>query len=178
MERIFLAIIFYLLTMSLSAQNRDSLFFFERPITWNDFKDDANYADSLHGAVISVSFVLQTDKKSIWTGRIKFKSSAVMYPQLSWVQLPYKNDYGLEHEKVHFVIAEICAKKLEDEINKMKITSATSDEVKKIFDKWYQKMSDTQLQYDLETDGSKNLSKQIEWNREAWSELHNLQRHK
>jgi hypothetical protein len=178
MKKTFLVIIFHLLLKFVSGQNSDSLFFFERSLTWDDFKASPDYSDSLHGSIVVVSIVLQSDKKSIWTGRIKFKSSAVMYPFSSWVKLPYKNDFVLEHEKVHFVIAEICAKKLQVEINKMKITSSTSDDVKRIFDKWYRKMSDMQQQYDAETNGSKNIGKQIEWNLKSWSELHNLENQK
>jgi hypothetical protein len=165
------ALIFPLLIFCLcsSAQKSDSFVLYNQEIGWHLFKGVPN-SDSLD-ARISTSINLEVIKVDIWDGSILFKAYAVMYPFNSWVKPDYADRYTLQHVQGHFNVTELCARKLQAELNRMKIKSRKSSTIQTIAAKWQKEMEEMQKPYDLETKGANGSTAQKCWNDRLLIEL-------
>lgn len=169
MRKTILIAIFFLSSLHVFAQDEGNFIKYVSQITWGLFRgvpDD----DSL-GARISTSIYLDVVKTSIWNGTITFKAGAPMNPCASWVRPGYFADRTLQHEQTHLNITEVCARRLQAELNQMKIKLKSSPVIQATFSKWQTKMEDLQKQYDLETKGGNDTFAQTLWYQRIEREL-------
>lgn len=94
-----------------------------------------------------------------------------MDPSKSWVNPGYADQYTLQHEQTHFNLTEICARRLQTELNQMKLKSRKSTLIQATLTKWQSKMEALQKQYDLETMGGNDRVAQNLWNEKIIAEL-------
>ena len=94
-----------------------------------------------------------------------------MDPSKSWVKPGYADQYTLQHEQTHFNLTQICARRLQTELNQMKLKSKKSNLIQATFTKWESKMEVLQEQYDLETMGCNDPVLQNLWNEKIIAEL-------
>jgi hypothetical protein len=138
-----------------------------RLLTWDDFsgKPDKNstyQANTYWG--ISYGF-----KGADFAGdTVKFKGLAVTLKfdeTKSWVKEGKQTVYLLKHEQVHFDIGLICHKEIIKAINNTVFLKADfREKLRTIFSDTMKKYHLMQLQYDEETDHSKNEANQQKWN--------------
>lgn len=91
----------------------------------------------------------------------------------SWVKPDFRTSDILLHEKKHFDIVEIFARKFREQISKAKFRS--HHEMKIQIQKWHKKIENEmdayQNLYDAQTDGSMNPEAQKKWNEKIENEL-------
>jgi hypothetical protein len=146
----------------------------ERKLTWDDFSGEPDYADSTKAAQISTTIQLQSSKVNFWTGKARFTGSAIMYKNKSWVKEGFKNDYVLAHEQIHYDIAFLIAKKMEANINSLKVNIMNKGLIDTIYRNWHEIFILNEDTYDLMTDGGNNRQMQIYWHRSTKGELEAL----
>jgi len=129
-------------------------------LTWNDFKA-APIASSQHWALThSVISYTYTYSGAILHAQV----SCYFDKNLSWKK-PQADDALMAHERGHFDIAEIFAKKLQQAFDAYKITNFNTidKDLKNIFDTIMRQVDAMQQQYDQETQHSINKPQQQAW---------------
>lgn len=169
MKNILILIILSIFKMHSYGQKNDSSVLFKENIGWQLFKGIPN--NDTTGARISTSINLEIDKINVLNGLIHFKAYAIMRPYDSWVKSGYADNYTLQHEQTHFNITEWCARRLQAELNRMRIKKKKSPAIQGALTKWQKTMEDLQIQYDHETMGGNNALEQDEWNNKIVAEL-------
>jgi archaellin len=127
-------------------------------LTWEDFKATPDYG-SENVALTNTSIQLEYgyDKNSLeFTVKCRFDKTK------SWVKI--KNDDVLQHEQLHFDIAELYARKLRRQLRDYKFNAATvAEDVNNIYMKIMEEHHSMQQLYDAETDHSRLEERQAEW---------------
>ena len=80
----------------------------------------------------------------------------------SWYDSKYKSDDVLNHEQLHFDIAEVFARKLRSKLSSMK-NACDRPPVVAEFQSNDREFDEFAIQYDIETSHGTNKKKQIEW---------------
>jgi len=137
-----------------------------RPLTWNDFtgkpdKESSHDANTYWNIDYSFKGFQYKADTAVFTGltvKLEFNSKQ------SWIKKDRQTDALLKHEQGHFNIGILCAKELQQTFTstvffkkdvQVKINALFGDIMKK-----YHEMG---LQYDKETDHSKNKDEQRRW---------------
>jgi len=145
-----------------------------RPLTWENFKD-APDNKSEHAAISS----------SIIKWKIKAKEDSTIIiincffnPARSWIKIEKQTYSLLKHEQLHFDISELYARKLRQTILSQKLVQKDLTLGLKIVVADNDKLlNEYQDRYDLETNHSKEESKQAEWERKIAFELKSLEKY-
>jgi len=143
----------------------------DRKLTWNDFKanPDRNSPNAaLTGTSIKFDFSYNASKG------FQYHISCQFDKNKSWGRI--KTDYILSHEQGHFDIAEIYARKLWKAFREYEPDVENANkEVNRVYEKIMNELSETQKEYDHETNFSINKEKQMEWLKKIDDDLRNLQ---
>jgi hypothetical protein len=161
----------YLLTLALiafgfldlQASESDTITYkTKNKLEWSDFKMNPDLSDSakIH---LNLTIVTFTKKIDIWFGIIKVESFAGIKRDSSWVKSEYKNDLMLEYVQLKYDIANVYAKKAENEINKKKINAAFTRKIEKIIESHIKEMNFALEKYNIETDFGNNKEMIDKW---------------
>lgn len=84
----------------------------------------------------------------------------------------------MNHEQLHFDIAELYARKMRKEIQKLKLIKGTiaQFDYRRIHKKIFKEYLEYQKKYDTETDFSRTLSKQKNWEISVAKQLQGLEK--
>jgi len=141
----------------------------QRELTWNDYKARPNKASSFKALTASrISFSANSEGKLL-----KLNLQNYFEPHASWTKTD-KNKELLEHERLHFHISELFARKLRRQILQTKFKSSGQrlmNEVSKMYEEHMHELTQCQRRYDRETDHSIQVDKQEEWDFKIKSEL-------
>ena len=188
-------VIFLLVSSSLYnfvlAENQQDRFTWNesRPLKWSDFRGTPGILPPDFKRSYEIAAFTLTWNESQW--RFEKTSSvscqykitqmnvpAYFLPYESWVKPEHKSDYLLEHEQGHFDIAEIYDRQFRVLQNQVFPCPGGTFDVSKINaeldQKWtdnIKQMNDLNKQYDQETDGSQDKTKQAQWNAKLQSLL-------
>ncbi len=134
-------------------------------LTWRDFKGKPTNtrAAAITASGISYRFSTISNGKEI---ELDFEVSTFFYPNQSWYQPSLCDEVILGHEQLHFDISELFARKMRKQLQTTRFTKNVKAEVKAIYRKINKELSDFQNRYDDETNYSRNLEAQLEWNEE------------
>jgi hypothetical protein len=91
--------------------------------------------------------------------------TAHFYPQFSWYRPKDTTAYLLSHERSHFDITEIHARKLRKRISEYAFTSNSKDEIKRLYDQVEKERQQMQMQFDSETNHSRNHTQEEIWHK-------------
>lgn len=142
-------------------------------LQWDDFRGEPD--DSSHGdAATSVSikakpFVVRKD--------ISYDVVALFNRSKSWVR--DKSPSLLSHERLHFDIAELYARKIRKKISELKASGV--DDVKTFnaaIEELLHESNEVDIQYDIETLHGAMSKKQAAWEKKVEDELIRLERFK
>lgn len=133
-------------------------------LQWKDFKsapDDSSPFKALTSWGLGYDI---TYENKVLTVNI----SCYFIPEKSWVKEGHTNDYLLNHERQHFNIAQIYARKFQKEVDAFKakltkVDQSTGKAINKIYDKIMNDCNAEQLRYDKETRHSLNKEAQAKW---------------
>ena len=169
-----IAIVFFLYLDNnvFSQNNNDSILYWNdvRRLRCTDFKGVVPEA-----ATYFARSAIRISTKGYWEeGMPDYKIINVFYPYKAWEKDTLSNNL-LQHEQVHFDIAEIFARKIRKEITGLrrdgaKEPSIYKQHINKLFDEYNAK----DIEYDKETQHGLVDGKQQEWNEKIAKELEEL----
>ncbi len=138
----------------------DSIIIWEkhRKLTMQDFRGKPDY-NSPANAITSFNIYYLSSIDSPFT----FYCYSCFYKNTSWIKKEISDSLTMIHEQGHFDLAEVYAKKMCHKLRGLSYNIATVDSIAyAIYIETYNEMNTMHDKYDFET---KNLKKQIEWNR-------------
>lgn len=94
---------------------------------------------------------------------LDFKVDAFFYPQESWYKPAVCDSVTLNHEQLHFDIAELYARKMRKQLQETSFSDNVKAEVREIYQNVLHELASYQERYDWETDFSRNLKAQLRW---------------
>ncbi|MBL7900301.1 MAG: hypothetical protein JNJ99_17320 [Crocinitomicaceae bacterium] len=147
----------------------------DRPLLWSDFTGDVDRSSSFDAWTYSgINYVYTWYYDD--NNKIKADINAWAYfdHSQSWVKRSAISEELLQHEQLHFDIAELhCRYFLEASLN-YTYTENVEAEIDSIYNVYFEKMLSTQIDYDMATDHFRNKEEQIKWNQHVHSELDRL----
>lgn len=167
MNRTFLLTAFIFPLILLSQKEEEFIKWNEnKKLTWDDFK-----ADPLKtGSTVAMTTTHLGFSYSFANGKITYKIDCWFDKNKSWGFV--KNDWILKHEQGHFDIAEIFARQLYKSVSEYQYNKNTfQKDLEAIYKSIVDGKEKFQLQYDQETDHSRNKTRQEEWFQKIESEL-------
>ena len=168
-------LIFTLFTCLLYQEESTITWHQDLKLQWSDFMDEPKpVGDAVATTASGISFGFSTTKTSSGLEDYSFHIEAHFYPEKSWYINESLSDIVLAHERLHFDITELFARKFRQRILNFTFTNAINREMKKIHNAIIIELSRTQNTYDSETDHSQNIDKQTEWQTYIVEELKKL----
>lgn len=142
-------------------------------ITWSDFK--GKVPPAAVPAATTASGISYTYSANLLHHEVKldFEVTAFFYPNESWYRPELCNDNTLAHERLHFDISELFARKMRGRLKRTSFSDDVKAEVRQIYNEILQELQDFQERYDWETNFSRNREKQLEWNQKIAEALKN-----
>ena len=136
-------------------------------LSWKDFRAPKDYKQPKDSSVAftNCGITYLVSKSNNPKAKVEIHVKAVFDQSKSWKKSDNPGNSVLEHEQLHFDIAEVYARKIRKMIGQKIVTTADFDShFKKNFDRLYSEYLDFQKKYDLETKNSRNFEKQSEYN--------------
>lgn len=153
--------------------NKDTVYYQERKVTWNDFLGQAR-SQSRYGAAIYSSFGINS-KMFVENGTIKIEVTPTVFTDknMSWAKSEIKNEYNLKHEQLHFDVCYLMALKFLKTIKILKAESLDdlSSMIQYEYLEFYKKTHELQEQYDTETNHSIFKEQQQKWDLQITKEI-------
>lgn len=145
----------------------------ERRLSWNDFQGTVD--PNRNPNTQAIAMVMLEVKTTAEDTRVVFQVSSSFNKSGSWT-INRTSEHILQHEQLHFDIAELHARKLRRKLSDMRGLTfrnlkARVDEAYRIVQQSHDSM---QKRYDRETNHSNNIKVQEEWNRNIPSLLYDL----
>lgn len=165
--RIIFFFFFMIILPEVNAQQKGNYIVWEEGelLRWQHFKGEPDAGDQVHAAVTFAGIELKVEKVNV-LGEITFKAKAVFDQQQSWSYPNRQTATILQHEQLHFDIAEVYARKLERKLNALRIRQSQKEAAKKLLDRYSRAQLACQARYDHETVHGLNQQQQ-----QAWREL-------
>ena len=141
-------------------------------LQWSDFKarpKPGNEVVAVTASGLSFSYTTAISEGNIVD--VRFNISALFYPEQSWYLPGHVSDIVLDHERLHFDITELYARKFRKRLMQAAFTRNIDDEIASIYQSISDELNAYQLEYDRETNHSRNVEKQREWRRRVLLEL-------
>lgn len=155
-------ILFIILFFSLRihSQKKSITWKKEYKLTRQDFKGKIDHNSSNAAQTGANIIIVPYAKKS---GKYLYEVYAKFYFYKSWINTNSK--IVLNHEQIHFDIAELFARKMRKEILKIKVLKKEIEEFdyRRIHKKFFKEFIEYQRKYDLETNYSRSHSIQKKW---------------
>jgi len=144
-------------------------------LEWSDFKGEPKpIGNAVATTASGISFGFSTTKSSNGLEDYSFHITSHFYPDKSWkINEPLSN-IVLNHERLHFDITELYARKFRQRITNYKFTNAINNEMQKIHNAIVKELGELQNKYDAETNHSQNIEKQLAWQKFITTELNKL----
>lgn len=141
-------------------------------LEWTDFLAEPNATDKVAAvSKIALPYTYESDGE----GEMTVKISVCFIKSESWVNKSKKNNVLLQHEQLHFDIAELHRRMIvkaltEEDFDKENYKEKLEEIIDRVWMKGYRKMQD---KYDKETNFSRVFKSQISWNKYVAQQLRN-----
>ena len=175
-ERICLISFLVFCALSFKQENKDDLVWSSVvKLKWDNFKAEPKSNSDTAAAVTCVIRVDYHSKKDTLFVSVK----AVLIQTQSWYSRKYKTLAVLQHEQIHFDVAELYARNLRKKIISLKTQKIKAgDELNVLTTTNDQERNIYQSLYDQETNNGRNKKKQYEWEKLVAKELKVLEQYK
>tara|TARA_B100001109_G_scaffold255898_1_gene262762 strand:+ start:21025 stop:21627 length:603 start_codon:yes stop_codon:yes gene_type:complete len=143
-------------------------------LEWNDFQAEAEEDKSIAAlSSIALPYSLSSDGE----GTLVVTINVCFVKDESWSIEEEQNNVLLQHEQLHFDIAELHRRKVVKALLKANMTKDNYKEtVENIMARvWKKQYREMQNQYDIETNYSQVFKAQIQWNKFIEQELRNYE---
>lgn len=165
---------FLLSSLVLCAQNPDGRIYWagDTELSWQDFNGKPNNTHSFDAETnwaVEYSCGFSNDTLS-FTLKCYFDKNG------SWVKKGKETGVLLNHERMHFDLGEVYARKLRKTLLEYAYNRKTIDkDIQNLYNKMFAECQVAQKKYDKETDHSKNKDKQKKWDAQIISSLKKLE---
>jgi len=144
-----------------------------RPLQWTDYEGIPDYEDGFRDAVTASALKFTT--RCHKDGSLEVFVSAEFVKDQSWVKEVARSDYHLNHERLHFDITELYARKFRDFLDTKTYTCDDRDLVQSLIYNALKDCMDHQNEYDKHTSYSLNKTQQANWETLIENELKELE---
>jgi hypothetical protein len=174
-----IVLLIVVLPLCSSAQHKDSLLVWQGQgkLSLMDFKhtpdsfaiknETSNKASSLLDIKMDVPQFIKFDTA------FSYNITAVFYKYLSWLY----DTTQLRHERLHFDLSELYARKMRSSLHHMKIDYESYNMVKTKLNDLYYEHAKTHVLYDKETRNGKMPNMQLRWERNVEIQLDTLKQY-
>ena len=141
-------------------------------LDWKDFKAEPKKKRFDANSSVGIKY----EYKELKDRRIKLTLYSFFDRKKSWVNIRGKNNKLLIHEQLHFNITELHSRKIRKAVIEDSSINGKNfnNKFKEIYKFYLQEEDNMQLNYDKETDHSRNFEKQKEWEDKITKELEEL----
>lgn len=172
--KLLFAFIFFILVFPQSDSEK-ILWQESQKLTWEDFRGQpipsASFVASTNtGINFQYSYSLKNDDVSV-----EYSVASFFYPKKSWFQPGKVNQHILNHEQTHFDISELHARMLRKHLAGKKFSKKIKSEIEGIYQQVERKRRAMQVKFDAETDHSRNMEKEILWEKQIAKQLKNYE---
>ena len=152
-----------LLSLCLFQQDRSMTWSDDLQLQWEDFNGTPTRGTTVVAVTASgLSFGFST--KMTETQLVDYTVFVdAHYPDKSWYVKERANSVILDHERLHFDITELHARKFKQRIAQTKFDLSINSQMERIHNTITDELRQMQQKYDTETDHSQNVDKQKEW---------------
>ena len=147
----------------------------EYRLEWSDFTGEPeNRADVVAVTASGLTYGYSTTEYP--SGKITYDVdvTAFFYPRRSWYIEDQVTDIVLDHERLHFDITELHARKFRQRVDNTTFSRNINREIDDISKAVHKELRAMQLKYDTETNYSRLPEKQKVWNDYIRSELNKM----
>ena len=133
-------------------------------LQWSDFKGrplKTEWAAATTASGISYEFSTSGPPEQMV---VHFKVQTYFYPQKSWYRPELVDSNVLSHERLHFDITELFARKMRKQLRETVFTKNIKEEVRAIYRQILKECNAFQNKYDHQTNFSRNVEQQLIWN--------------
>lgn len=145
-------------------QDRSMTWSDDLQLQWEDFNGTPTRGTTVVAVTASgLSFGFST--KMTETQLVEYTAfvDAHFYPDKSWYVKERANSVILDHERLHFDITELHARKFKQRIAQTKFDLRINSQMERIHNTITDDLRQMQQKYDTETHHSQNVDKQKEW---------------
>ena len=144
-------------------------------LDWSDFKAaPENWKSVVAVTASGLTFSYTTKRSETELLGYEFEVTAHFYPEKSWYIKERVNEVHLRHERLHFDITELHARKFRKAVENARFTNNIRSEMNTIYERMNRELDAMQNLYDEETRHSINVEKQRAWERYIALELEKL----
>lgn len=144
-------------------------------LQWSDFRAEPQpRGDEIAVTASGLTFGYSVTRFSKGGFDYSFEVTAHFYPEKSWGIKELVNDNTLAHERLHFDITELHARKFRKRVKETRFSSNIDAEMERINIEINQQLRAMQKLYDKETSHSRYPEKQGVWQEYVKSELEKL----
>ena len=146
-------------------------------LEWTDFKAEPEvHADVIAVTASGLSFGYSTTRYSDGSLDYDFTVTAHFYPERSYYLKEHVTEVTLAHERLHFDITELHARKFRQRVERTSFSSSTiNEQMDAIYQEINAELKKMQYQYDAETSHSRIEDKQMVWQKFVALELKKLE---
>lgn len=148
-------------------------------LEWSDFKGNPNLnSDAV--AITASGLTFDFSARTTSTLLVDFTAivEAHFYPDQSWYKEDHVNNIVLAHEQLHFDITELHARKLRKRIKESNFSLNIKKEISILHANINKELKAFQNKYDSESDYSRSVETQKEWQIYVQHELEKVSKYK
>ncbi len=175
--KIFFPAFLVLFSVFLSGQQKKSekiLWEENKLLTWGDFKGKTEDISGKDVAAMSFCGIQYNNCINKGTKEYTYQANSFFVPVLSWVKV--KSETILQHEQLHFDIAELYTRKLRKAFSEVRISPQNSQS--QIYNPIFKEYQKVQNQYDTETHHGILQETNLQWKEKIHAELKELEAYK
>ena len=143
-------------------------------LTYSDFEARPNKNHPY--AAITYSGMSYGFNAQVVNGKVEvdYEVKSFFVANKSWMKMHLADENLLAHEQLHFDITELFARKLRKQLSEMTFTENVKAEIRKAYQEQHEAKKEYQHLYDEETNHSKRIKQQKEWEIKVAKELEEL----
>ncbi len=144
-------------------------------LTWEDFRGrpvrNAGFVASTNtGINFGYSYKISNDGVSV-----EYSVESFFSPEKSWYFQGQISQHVLNHEQTHFDISELHARILRKRLGSQKFSKKVKAEIETIYLQVEEQRKTMQKKFDAETDHSRNIEKELQWEKRIAKQLVNYE---
>ena len=144
-------------------------------LEWSDFNGKPTEGTSVVAVTASgITFSLSTKKSETRLIDYNYIIKADFYPEKSWYSKHRVSNNILNHERLHFDITELFARKFRQRLENTTFNMSISNQMERLHNAINAELEAMQKKYDAETNHSQNIKKQKEWQAKIIVQLNKL----
>ncbi|MBX2846128.1 MAG: hypothetical protein KTR13_07930 [Saprospiraceae bacterium] len=140
-----------------------------KTVNWNDYEGIPDYADNFRDAVTASA--LNYNVRCHTDGNLTVSVSAEFLKDQSWVKERARTDYHLGHERLHFDITELFARKMRKTFEGQQFRCEDEAVVHQLATQLLAEWREAQVQYDKETLYSLDKHDQKLWHQKVANDM-------